>query len=271
MTAFAINQITAPALGFEAFLDLARACGCDGVELRNDLGRPLFDGLAPGDVAALAGARGLSIYAIAELARFDDVTHERIGQAERLCRDAAASGATAIALIPRNDGTATGKSAIRDVTRALGEYLPLLRAHGLMGYVEPLGFASASLRLKSDALDAIAAVGGQDRLRIVHDTFHHHLSGEGAFYPAETGIVHVSSVTDPAVKRSDMADAHRHLVDPIDRLGSIQQLQSLIADGYQGPVSFEPFSEAVQRLNDHKTHVLRSIEFIRSQLCDIAA
>ena len=102
-------------------------------------------------------------------------------------------------------------------------------------------------------------------------TFHHHLSGEGAFYPAETGIVHVSSVTDPAVKRSDMADAHRHLVDPNDRLGSIQQLQSLIADGYQGPVSFEPFSEAVQRLNDHKTHVLRSIEFIRSQLCDIAA
>ena len=44
---FALNQKTAPKLGFAAFLDLAAELGCVGVEPRNDLGRPLFDGIEP--------------------------------------------------------------------------------------------------------------------------------------------------------------------------------------------------------------------------------
>ena len=44
---FALNQKTASRLGFAAFLDLAADLGCVGVEPRNDLGRPLFDGIAP--------------------------------------------------------------------------------------------------------------------------------------------------------------------------------------------------------------------------------
>ena len=42
---FALNQKTAPKLGFAAFLDLAAELGCVGVEPRNDLGRPVFDGI----------------------------------------------------------------------------------------------------------------------------------------------------------------------------------------------------------------------------------
>ena len=41
---FALNQKTAPKLGFAAFLDLAAELGCVGVEPRNDLGRPSSTG-----------------------------------------------------------------------------------------------------------------------------------------------------------------------------------------------------------------------------------
>ena len=34
---FALNQMTAPGLGYAAFLDLAQALGVTGVEVRNDL------------------------------------------------------------------------------------------------------------------------------------------------------------------------------------------------------------------------------------------
>ena len=53
---FALNQKTASRLDFAAFLDLAADLGCVGVEPRNDLGRPLFDGIAP-DARSGDGAR----------------------------------------------------------------------------------------------------------------------------------------------------------------------------------------------------------------------
>ena len=51
---FALNHITAPQLGCAAFMDLAAELGCVGVELRNDLDRPLFDGLPPEDARQMA-------------------------------------------------------------------------------------------------------------------------------------------------------------------------------------------------------------------------
>ena len=46
---------------------------------------------------------------------------------------------------------------------------------------------------------AIRAAGGEGCYRLVHDTFHHHLAGETAFFPEWTGLVHISGVTDPAL------------------------------------------------------------------------
>ena len=43
----ALNHVTAPNLGWRELLDLAKRIGCSGVELRNDLDRPLFDGDDP--------------------------------------------------------------------------------------------------------------------------------------------------------------------------------------------------------------------------------
>jgi 2-keto-myo-inositol isomerase len=54
---FALNQKTTPKLGFAAFLDLAAKLGCVGIEPRNDLGRPFFDGVEPARAGAMARDR----------------------------------------------------------------------------------------------------------------------------------------------------------------------------------------------------------------------
>ena len=63
-----------------------------------------------------------------------------------------------------------------------------------------------------------------------------------------TGLVHISGVTDAAVSVPDMRDPHRVLVDRDDRLGNIAQIRALLAGGYAGPFSFEPFAPAVHAL-----------------------
>ena len=95
---------------------------------------------------------------------------------------------------------------------------PILREYGILGFIEPLGFEECALRHKRTAVEAIRAIGGLDVLRLVHDTFHHHLSGEDIFYPELTGLVHISGVADADVTVDQMLDAHRVLVDPRDRL-----------------------------------------------------
>lgn len=269
---FALNHMTAPRLGYEAFLDLAAGLGCVGVEFRNDLGRPLYEGAAPAAVKAAAAARGLRLLALAEVKMFNDWSEAKRAEAEALMKIAVASGAEAVSLIPRNDGLGTENGVRQKALRlALSELLPMLRAHGLKAMVEPLGFEICSLRSKAEAVEAIEAVGGADTYRLVHDTFHHHLAGGGRLYPEHTGIVHVSGVTDPAVAVADMRDGHRVLVDAADRLGNVAQIAALAAAGYAGPISYEPFAPSVHALETAGPALARSMEFIRSHVAEAAA
>ncbi len=136
--------MTAPNLGWEAFLDLAKATGCMGVEFRNDLKAALFGGADPAAVKAAVAARGLRFLALAEVKMFNDWSSAKAAEAEALMKIAVAAGAEAVSLIPRNDGVATDRAESRKVTEtALRELLPMLKAHGLKAMVEPLGFASA--------------------------------------------------------------------------------------------------------------------------------
>jgi 2-keto-myo-inositol isomerase len=272
MLPFALNHMTAPDLGWEAFADLARDLGCVGVEYRNDLARPLFDGAEAATVGAALQARGLRFLALAEVKMFNDWSDVKRAEADVLMKIAVAAGAEAISLIPRNDGVATDRASSRMVTeRALGELLPMLRAYGLKAMVEPLGFAVCSLRYKDVLADAIEAVGGRGTYFIVHDTFHHHLAGGGAIFPDLTGIVHVSGVVDPAVAVDDMRDPHRVLVDTHDRLGNVDQIAALRAAGYSGPISYEPFAPSVHALRDARAALEASMEFIREGLAAKAA
>jgi 2-keto-myo-inositol isomerase len=263
MLRFALNHMAAPRMGWRAFLDLAAGLGCMGVEFRNDLPGALFGGDDPAEVAAALRARGLRLLALAEVKRFNDWSDAKRAEAEALIAVALASGAEAVSLIPRNDGVATDRAeSRRAAAAALADLVPMLRAAGLMAMVEPLGFATSSLRHKDDALEAIASAGGEDSCRLVHDTFHHHLAGGGPVFAAETGIVHVSGVTAPGLPAEAMRDADRVLVDAADRLDNLGQIRALRAAGYAGPVSFEPFAATVHALADPGPALRASMAFI---------
>ncbi|MGO4915047.1 TIM barrel protein [Pseudogemmobacter sp. W21_MBD1_M6] len=264
--------MTAPAMRYDAFLDLAAALGCVGVEFRNDLPGALFDGDSPEAVRGAAKKAGVRILALAEVKRFNDWSDEKREEARALMEIASACGAEAVSLIPRNDGLGMGNGERQANLRvALRELKPLLQEYNLIGMVEPLGFEVCALRYKSEAVDAIEAMDAAGQFKLVHDTFHHHLAGGGPLFPEHTGIVHISGVTDGAVRVSDMQDAHRLLVDAQDRLGNIDQIEALMATGYTGPISFEPFSPVVHAFTDPKAELSRSFDFIASRLAAKAA
>ena len=104
----------------------------------------------------------------------------------------------------------------------------------------------------------------------MHDTFHHHLAGETEFFPERTGIVHISGVADPDVAIEEMLDPHRVLVDDADRLENVPQIRELLARGFEGPFSFEPFAPEVHALTDAESAVRASMAQVTEQLTERA-
>lgn len=263
----ALNHMTVPGLGYPEFLDLAARLGCIGVEVRNDIARPLFDGIAPGEAWQMARDRGLRLVGLSQVYPFNDWTPGREAEVQALIDTARAAGAETISLIPRNDGTGLGNGERQANLRiALKGVLPLLQAADMTALVEPLGFQRSSLRSKAELVETIAAIGGEDHFKLVHDTFHHTLAEGGPLYPEQTGIVHISGVTDPALAVHEMEDEHRVLVDGQDRLGNVEQIAALLAAGYDGPISYECFSPETQAISDPYSEIRRSFDFIASQL-----
>ena len=250
---FALNHMVAPGLGVVEFFRLAAALGIVEVEIRNDLaGRAILDGTPPQAVRQAAARLGLTIISINALQRFDDWSPAREREARDLVRYAAASEARSVVLVPTNDGSggADGERQPR-LRRALRALAPILADRGILGLVEPLGFATCSLRSKREAAEAIGEIGeigGERRFGLVHDTFHHALSREPEIYPALTILAHVSGVSDRTTSLAELRDSHRGLVDDGDRLDSAGQVRALVAAGYDGPVSFEPFAAEVHAL-----------------------
>jgi len=265
---FAINHITAPELDIEAFFALARSLNLHHVEIRNDIdGQAILNGTSPETIRSAAKAAGVEILSINALQRFNEWTPERADEAESLADYAERCGARALVLVPVNDGSGRANGERQgNLRNSLRELAPILSAHGLTGLVEPLGFEVCSLRSKKEAVEAINALNLSDRFKLVHDTFHHFLAGEPDFFPTQTGLVHISGVTDSTIGVSAMLDAHRVLVDEADRLGNLSQLTTLFASNYLGPISFEPFSSSVQKDPDLRENLSASIHFINRHL-----
>ncbi|MFA1625793.1 TIM barrel protein [Rhizobium mongolense] len=259
---FAINHITAPKLSLENFFTAARDLGLTEVEIRNDL-PDIVGTVKPEVVKKAAASAGVTIISINALYPFNVWSGELPKKAVALADYAAASGAKALVMCPLNDGT---KVSFDDLVAALKAMKPILEERGLTGLVEPLGFPISSLRTKKEALRAIDAAEGGGIYKLVHDTFHHHLAGETDFFPERTGLVHISGVVDPNVAVDEMLDAHRVLVDAKDRLENIPQIKALIAAGFEGPYSFEPFAEEVHALADPETAVRESISYVSGKL-----
>ncbi|MHC1548184.1 TIM barrel protein [Phyllobacterium sp. K27] len=265
---FAINHIAAPTLRPAAFFQLAKKLGLRDVEIRNDLdGNALLDGTPATEIRDMAEAAGVRIATINALQRFNEWTPEREREAVELADYVQAVGAAALVLVPVNDGTGQVDGERQgNLREALTALKPILESRGLLGFVEPLGFEICSLRSKREAAQAIEAVGGQARFKLVHDTFHHHLAGEPELFPDVTGLVHISGVTDSKVAIGDMRDPHRVLVDDHDRLGNVDQIRALLELGYKGLFSFEPFAEQVQQLADPASAISASMALIKTRL-----
>tara|TARA_R100000935_G_scaffold58090_2_gene93846 strand:- start:12404 stop:13210 length:807 start_codon:yes stop_codon:yes gene_type:complete len=259
---FAINHICAPKLSVEDFFGMVRRLGSDKVEIRNDI-PDVMNTVAPEDVKAAAEKAGVEILSINALYPFNVWSGDLPDRAAKMADYAQACGAKALVMCPLNDGTAVSHD---DLVTALKEMAPILRARGLAGLVEPLGFPISSLRKKSDAIAAIKAADGTDVYKIMHDTFHHHLAGETEFFPEWTGLVHISGVTDPDVAVDDMLDAHRVLVDGDDRLQNLPQLRALVDAGYDGLFSFEPFAEEIHALADPEAALRKSMDYVATHI-----
>lgn len=267
MIRFALNHMLAPSLELDGLFALAGRLGVKRVEIRNDLpGNAILDGTPPDAARALAVRHGIRILTINALQRFNDWTPEREREACELAAYARACGAAALVLVPVNDAAwrLPGPERPAALRTALTALAGILASEGLTGFVEPLGFEGCSLRLKGEAVAAIDELGLSDRFRLVHDTFHHCLSGEQALFAERTGLVHISGVEDRSLPLDEIRDAHRVLVGPADLLGNLSQIKSLQAGGYAGPFSFEPFAASVHASADIEGDLRASITHIET-------
>ena len=266
---FAINRIALSRLSFAEFLKTARELGAAAIELRNDLaGMELLEGPPAHEIGAMARASGLRVRSINALQRFEQFDAQRQEEAGEMIRQAQTTGAECLVLCPSNDRRDTRTAAAReaDLLQALNQLAPRLRDAGLVGLLEPLGFAECALRHKSVALRAIGQCCDPGVFALVHDSFHHRLAGEDALFAAQTGLVHVSGVVETHQPCSEWRDGHRVLVDPNDQLDSVGQLRQLMAQGYSGLVSFEPFAAEVCQAEDGPAQLARSMAWIREAL-----
>lgn len=266
---FALNQKTSPQLGFQAFLDLAARLGCVGVEPRNDLGRPFFDGIAPSRAGAMARERGLRLIGLSEVYPFNDWTDERRDAVALVIEAAAESGASTVSLIPRVDrrdpNRAREEASLRD---ALAKVLPMLEGAGVVGLIEPIGFSTSSVKFQREATQAIDALGAGDRLGIVHDTFQHALAGDKDIMTGHIRIVHISGAAGASRTGglTDALDAERGLVDDGDETGAVGQIERLRSSGYRGAFSFECTAASVHKVVDAEAAIRASIDFVRGRL-----
>lgn len=267
MISRALNQKTAPHLSYVDFLGLAQRSGCVGVEPRNDLGRPLFDGLLPSEAGTIARSMGLRLIGMCEIYPFYDWSDERAKAVEALISAAVASGAETISLIPRVDGVDT-EEGVRQATlrAAMWEIMPMLEGRNILALIEPVGFASSSLRDNGELVEAIEAVGGPTKFKLVHDTFQYSIAGGGSIFPEYTATVHLSGISDPTPALDERLDAVRVFIDEGDRCGMIRQIEAFLDGGYEGPFSMECTSSAVQCSDNLERDLVRSFKFIEEQL-----
>ena len=177
---FSLNHMVAPRLGYNAFFDLALSLGVNAVEIRNDIPTALMGIKNAKLIGKLAKDKGITIINVNALQRWNQWNKPKADEAKKLAEYTALTGAKNLILVPTNDTKfmPSLEARLEGLHVALDGLKSILKDHGLIGCVEPLGFVECSLRLKSEALAAIDAVGGSKRFKVTHDTFHHFVAGE---------------------------------------------------------------------------------------------
>jgi 2-keto-myo-inositol isomerase len=259
---FSLNHMVAPKLGYSEFFDLASRLGVNAVEIRNDIPVALMGNKNAKMIGKMAKDKGITIVTVNALQRWNQWSKVKADEAKKLAEYTALSGAKALILVPTNDRKFRPEPNVRlDGLRvALSALKSILKDHGLSGLVEPLGFVECSLRLKAEAIAAIDDVGGAKRFKLTHDTFHHFVAGENEMFADRTGLIHVSGVVNRTFNVSTMRDPQRVLVDTQDMIDNHGQVQKLVAAGYNGYVSFEPFAAEVHKSRQIARELARSMD-----------
>ncbi len=261
---YCLNHMVAPKLEYAAFFDLARCLGVSAVEIRNDIPVALMGNKNAKMIGKMARDKGITIINVNALQRWNQWSKTKADEAKKLAEYTALTGAKNLILVPTNDTKFKPSQEERfDGLRiALDGLKAILKDHGLVGCVEPLGFVECSLRLKREALAAIDDVGGAKRFKVTHDTFHHFVAGEMEMFPDRTGLIHVSGVVDRTYRAETMRDQQRVLVDTQDMIDNRGQVNKLIAGGYKGYVSFEPFASSVHKSKQIARELARSMDYL---------
>lgn len=262
---YALNQIIVPKSSLIDLINLAKSIGVSAIEIRNDIPVNLIEENRPESIKTLSESNCMRILTVNALQKFNLWNEERLNELVELCKFSSVAGVEAIVLVPLNDGSVTDDIDQRELLgNSLKEIVKVLSDFDLLGYVEPLGFETSSVRKKSMVVDEIKKLK-TSRLKIVHDTFHHFLAGEKDFFPSMTGLVHISGVSSE-FSNIELNDNHRYLINETDMLGNINQIKYFLQSDYKGFFSFEPFAKDLAK-NDNLSNVIeRNINYIEEQL-----
>ena len=242
---FSLNQMVMPNDPFENFVLLAKTTGVNAIEIRNDIKTNLIKENEPIKLKEICEANSLKILTVNALQKFNIWNDERSKEFIELCKFASLASIEAIVLVPLNDNSIIEINEQRKLLHhSLKHIETILSDYDVMGFVEPLGFQSSSLRNKSMVKECFQQLN-ISKIKIVHDTFHHFVAQENFFSPTITGLVHISGVSKKFINEH-LQDKHRSFIDPTDDIiDNIQQIKVFIDQNYQGFFSFEPFSEEV--------------------------
>lgn len=266
---YAMNRTCAPQLNLTEFAQLAAAVGVNAVEIRNDIeNREFMDGTLPGDVKQVLIEFGLEVASVNALQRFNEWNPTRQDEAQSLMAYAARLGAPGVVLCPVHhaDHGWSESECERNLRNGLRELRPILADLGVKGYVEPLGMTGSTMKKQSMAVEAIADVDGWDVYELCFDTFQFFRCGDTKLYPQHIGLAHMSGIQRTDLPPNSLTEPDRVLIDISDRVENVGQLRQLLAKGYQGYVSMEPFNVAVQQSVDLRKRLMTSFAFVESSL-----
>ena len=263
-----LNRVAKPQLPLADFLKLTADLGMRCAEVRNDFTeKGILDGLSDAELKQALAASGVAIVSINALSSFEDGKQREanVEKLKALIVEAKRVACPQIVLCPLNDAQDERTPGQRsgDLVAALDAYGPLFAAAGMKGLIEPLGFEVCSLRTKRAALDGIARCTHPASFQLLHDTFHHYLSGETELFPRQTGLIHVSGVVAGKQKRA-ITDDDRILVTAEDVMDNRGQVAALLAGGCTAPISYEPFSPTIRAMGlpELKGAIRRSVTFL---------
>jgi len=263
-----LNRIIKPQIPLEEFLKFTADLGIRYVEVRNDFtDQGVLDGLSDAALQMSFQKTAIKALTINALYPFEDVKvlKENIEKLQGLIVEAKRINCPQIVLCPLNspnDKRSPGQRA-DELVAALNAYGPLFAEAKMIGLVEPLGFAICSLRTKKAALEGIARCDYPDSYQLLHDTFHHYLSGETEFFPKQTEIIHVSGVLAGKPKGA-ITDEDRILVTKDDIMDNRGQVAALLDAECPAFISYEPFSPQVRELplSELRAQLQKSIDYL---------